>query len=189
MLATGFPNLGRLNRKLSEVLSLLYVQKWKFIYKIIHSGWSLAWICMKERVNWLSYHCRTQKMTLTKTCGAKYSATPIMNWIKTTVRREISRLLENILIECRRLLYSKSWLKQPLSKRPKIGFQDQLSLNAGQNIAVCSRESILQYFQPASSYHLSLRSLFCLFFEWPLKTGFTVYIIVRKKCKSLTKKK
>ena len=28
--------------------------------------------------------------------------------------------------------YSKTCLKRPLSKRPKIGFQDQLSLNAGQ---------------------------------------------------------
>ena len=28
--------------------------------------------------------------------------------------------------------YSKTCLKQPLSKRPKIGFQDQLSLDAGQ---------------------------------------------------------
>ena len=28
--------------------------------------------------------------------------------------------------------YSKTCIKRPLSKRPKIGFQDQLSLNAGQ---------------------------------------------------------
>ena len=30
-------------------------------------------------------------------------------------------------------IYSKTCLKQPLSKIPKIGFQDQLSLHAGQN--------------------------------------------------------
>ena len=29
-------------------------------------------------------------------------------------------------------LYSKTCVKQPLSKRPKIAFQEQLSLNAGQ---------------------------------------------------------
>ena len=29
-------------------------------------------------------------------------------------------------------LYSKTCVKRPFSKRPKIGFQDQLSLNAGQ---------------------------------------------------------
>ena len=28
--------------------------------------------------------------------------------------------------------YSKTCVKRPLAKRPKIGFQDQLSLNAGQ---------------------------------------------------------
>ena len=53
------------------------------------------------------------------------------------------------------LPYSKTCVKRPLSKRPKIGFQDQLSLslNAGQKY--CS--SILQYFRPSLSYH------FCLF--------------------------
>ena len=30
------------------------------------------------------------------------------------------------------LKYSKTCVKGPLSKRPQIGFQDQLSLNAGQ---------------------------------------------------------
>ena len=46
-------------------------------------------------------------------------------------------------------------------RRSKNVFQDQLSLNAGQSIAECL--SILQYFQPSLSYHLSLRPLFCLF--------------------------
>ena len=31
------------------------------------------------------------------------------------------------------------------------------------SIAQCSKGSILQYFLPSLSYHLSLRSLFCLF--------------------------
>ena len=43
----------------------------------------------------------------------------------------------------------------------KIGFQDQLSLNAGQKY--CRMLPFLQYFQPSLSYHLSLRSLFCPF--------------------------
>ena len=34
--------------------------------------------------------------------------------------------------------------------------------------------SILQYFRPSLSYHLSFRSLFCLFFEWTFDTGFNV---------------
>ena len=41
------------------------------------------------------------------------------------------------------LKYSKTCLKRPLSKRPKIVFQDHLSLNAGQSIAECSKGSIL----------------------------------------------
>ena len=36
-----------------QVLSLFYVQIWKFIYITIHNGWSLAWIFMKERVKGL----------------------------------------------------------------------------------------------------------------------------------------
>ena len=51
--------------------------------------------------------------------------------------------------------YSKTCVKWPLAKRPKIGFQDQLLLNAGQKYC-----RYLQYFLPSLSYHLSLRSLF-----------------------------
>ena len=32
------------------------------------------------------------------------------------------------------IIYSKACVKWPLSKRPKIGYQDQLSLNAGQKL-------------------------------------------------------
>ena len=60
-------------------------------------------------------------------------------------------------------LYSKTSVKLPLSKRPKIGFQDQLSLNAVQKYCRMLQGSILQYFRPSLSYHLSLRSLFCYF--------------------------
>ena len=43
------------------------------------------------------------------------------------------------------------------------------------SIAECSNGSILQYFRPSLSYHLSLRSLFCLFLSGRLRhAGFTV---------------
>ena len=45
--------------------------------------------------------------------------------------------------------------KRPLSRRSKIGFQDQLSLTAGQKY--CRMGSTL------ICYYLSLRSFFCLF--------------------------
>ena len=55
-------------------------------------------------------------------------------------------------------------LKQPLNakRRPKIGFQDRLSLNVGQKYCRMLQESILQYFRPSLSYHLSLRSCFSI---------------------------
>ena len=84
-------------------------------------------------------------------------------------------------------------------KRPKIGFQDQVSLNASQSIAECSNGSILQYFGPPLSCSTSIK-LYCRMlqgehsailstsiklpfvikifvlsvFEWPFYTGFTV---------------
>ena len=62
-------------------------------------------------------------------------------------------------------IYSKTYVKRPLSKRKKNGSQDQLSLIAGKRIAECSKGSIMQYFQPSLSYYLSLRPLFCLFWS------------------------
>ena len=37
------------------------------------------------------------------------------------------------------------------------------------SIAECSKGSILQYFRPSLSYHLSLRSLFCLLLSGRLR--------------------
>ena len=47
--------------------------------------------------------------------------------------------------------------------KTKKGIQYRLSLNAGQ--------SILQYFRPSLSYHLSLSSLFCLFLSCRIRQG------------------
>ena len=44
------------------------------------------------------------------------------------------------------------------------------------SIAECSK-GILQYFRSSLSYDLSLRSFF-FFFEWPLKTSFTVVPVI-----------
>ena len=61
------------------------------------------------------------------------------------------------------MTYSKTCVKGPSSKRPNIGFQDQLSLNAGQkHCRILSLEHSAKYW-PSLSYHLSLKSLFCLF--------------------------
>ena len=57
--------------------------------------------------------------------------------------------------------YSKTCLKWPL--KTKNWFTRRLSLNAGQKFCRMLKESILQYFLPSLSHHLSLRPLFCLF--------------------------
>ena len=70
----------------------------------------------------------------------------------------------------------KPVLSSHTKRKPKFGFQHQLSLNAGQKYCRMLQESILQYFQPSLSFfHLSLRGFVLSIFEWPLKTGFTVY--------------
>ena len=48
-------------------------------------------------------------------------------------------------------------------RRQKVDFKTDYRSMQVKSIAECSKESILQYFRPSLSYHLSLRSLFCLF--------------------------
>ena len=76
-------------------------------------------------------------------------------------------------------LYSKTGLKRPLIIRPKIGFQGQLSLNAGQMYC-----RMLQWEHSAILLtYIKLPFVIKLFvwsiFEWPLKTGFTVIPFVK----------
>ena len=61
------------------------------------------------------------------------------------------------------LLYSKTCVKRPLLKDQKLVFKTNYRLMQVKSIAECSKGSILQYFRPSLSYHLSLRHLFCLF--------------------------
>ena len=53
----------------------------------------------------------------------------------------------------------KPVLSRHSKRRPKIVFQDRLLLYAGQKCCRMLQESILQYFQPSLSYHLSLHCL------------------------------
>ena len=64
--------------------------------------------------------------------------------------------------------YSKTCVKRPLSKRPKIGFQDQLLLKAGQ-----------KYCRMLQEEHAAILSTFIKIFvlsisEWPFYTSFTI---------------
>ena len=72
-------------------------------------------------------------------------------------------------------LYSKTCVKQQLSKIPKIGFQDQLSLNAGQKYCRMlqgKRSAILSTF---IKLPFVIKTFVLSSFEWLFYTVFTVY--------------
>ena len=80
------------------------------------------------------------------------------------------------------MIYSKTCVKWSLSKRPKIGLQDQLSLNAGQKYC-----RMLQGEHSAKlSTFIELPFVTKIFvmsiFEWPFYTGFTVFVNNRCSC-------
>ena len=73
--------------------------------------------------------------------------------------------------------YSKTVLKGPLKKNTKIGFQDRLSLNAGQmycRILQGENSAILSTFIKVP---FVINILVLSIFEWPLETSFTVHEI------------
>ena len=79
---------------------------------------------------------------------------------------DISAELQNVICKSNTV---KPVLSGHSKRRPKIGFQDRLLLNAGQKYCRMLQESILQYFWPPLSYHLSLRPLFWLFLSGRLR--------------------
>ena len=58
----------------------------------------------------------------------------------------------------------------PLSKRPKMGFQDQLSLNEGQKYCRMHSAILSTCIELPHGFKTFVLSIF----EWPLKTGYTV---------------
>ena len=67
--------------------------------------------------------------------------------------------------------YSKTCLKRPLKKRPKIGFQDRSSLNAGPNYCRMHSALLLTFIKlPFAIKILAVHS-----FDCPHETGFIVY--------------
>ena len=70
--------------------------------------------------------------------------------------------------------YSKTCLQQPLKKKTKIGFQDRLSLNAGQmycRMLQGEHSAILSTF---IKLPFAFKTFVLSIFEWLLKTCFTV---------------
>ena len=73
---------------------------------------------------------------------------------------------------CLICLYSKTCVKQPLSKKKKIGFQDQLLLNAGQKYCRMEHSAILLTF---IKLLFSIKTFVLSTFKWMFYTGFTVF--------------
>ena len=75
-------------------------------------------------------------------------------------------------------MYSKTSVEQPLSNRLKIGFQDQLSLNAGQKycrMLLGEHSAILFTF---IKLPFVIKIFVSFIFEWQFYTGFTVLLLV-----------
>ena len=81
--------------------------------------------------------------------------------------------------------YSKTCVKRTLSKRPKNGFQDRLSLNAGQKY--CRKLQREHSAIPSTCIKLLvvIKTLVLSIFEWPFYTGFTVDEILILKAEVL----
>ena len=73
-------------------------------------------------------------------------------------------------------MYSKTCLKPPLLKRPKIGFgfQDQLSLNAGQKYCRMLQGEHSAILVTSLKLPFVIKIFVLSIYEWPFYTGFTV---------------
>ena len=71
-------------------------------------------------------------------------------------------------------LYSKICVKRPLSKRSKIGFQEQLLRNAGQNYCRLHQGEHSAILSTFIKLPFVIKVFVLVYFEWPFYTGFTI---------------
>ena len=81
-------------------------------------------------------------------------------------------------IFCRYIINSKTCAKRPLSKRQKIGFQDQLSLNEGQKYCRMLQGEHSAIPLPFIKLPFAIKIFVLPIFEWPFYTGFTVLFLL-----------
>ena len=72
------------------------------------------------------------------------------------------------------LEYKKTCVKRSLSKRPKVGFQYQLSLNAGQKYCRMLKWEHSEILSTFIKLPFVINIFVLSIFEWLLYTGFTV---------------
>ena len=76
---------------------------------------------------------------------------------------------------CVRTLVQETCLKRPLKSNTKIGFQDQLSLNAGQKYCRMLHGEHSAILSTFIKLPFSIKTFVLSNFKWLPKTGFTVY--------------
>ena len=74
--------------------------------------------------------------------------------------------------------YSKTCVKLALSKRPKIGFQDQVSLNAGQKYCRMLQGEHSAVISTFIKLSFVMKFFLLSIFQWPFYTGFTVHVYI-----------
>ena len=115
----------------------------------------------------------------TNTCKNNFEPIQIKNTyyigFKSTIKGIFTAIWWDIKSSTNLVCKVKPVLSGHSKIRLKIVFQDPLSLNAGQKYCRILQVSILEYFQPSLSYHLTIRP-FLSVFEWLLKSGFTVIV-------------
>ena len=79
------------------------------------------------------------------------------------------------------LMFSKTCVKRPISKIPKNGFQDELSLYAGQKYCRMLQREHSAIFLPSISYCLSIR-FFLSIFEWLFYTVWSIKWLLKHAC-------
>ena len=72
-------------------------------------------------------------------------------------------------------MYSKTYLKRPIKKKTSIGFQ-YLSLNAGQKYCRMLQGEHSAILLTFIKLPFVIKVFVLSIFEWPLKTGFTVFL-------------
>ena len=70
--------------------------------------------------------------------------------------------------------YSKTCVERPISKRLKIGFQDQLSLNSGQKYCRMLQGEHSAIPVAFIKLPIVIKTFVLSIFEWPFYTGFTL---------------
>ena len=79
-----------------------------------------------------------------------------------------------VKLVCLNYKYSKTCVNRPLSKRPKTGFQDRLSLNAGQKYCRMLQKEHFAILPTFIKLPVVIKTFVLSIFEWPFYTGFTV---------------